>query len=71
MKSTEKFTFWVRFCVSALAVFENVFDIAVFVKSMTVHFPNNIYIPLMIMLKVGNVFYTLYTKIEINPSFVL
>lgn len=32
MKSTEKFTFWVRFCVSALAVFENVFDITVFVK---------------------------------------
>lgn len=68
MKSTEKLTFWVRFCVSALAVFENVFDITVFVKSMTKHFQNNLYMLYMTIPDVKKMLYTLYTKIEINLS---
>lgn len=38
MMSTENFTIWVKLCVSALAIFENVFDITVFVNSMKMYF---------------------------------
>lgn len=63
---------WVRFCVNTLAVFENVFDITVFVNSMTMHFQNNLYMLFMTMLNVKKMFYILYVqKLKWTSFFVL
>lgn len=63
----KKITFWVRFCVSTLAVFENVFDITVFVNSMKMHFPNNLYMLFMTMPSVKKMYYILCVqRLKIN-----
>lgn len=51
MMSTENFTIWVKLCVSALAIFENVFDITVFVNSMKMYFRTTCLCFLMTMKK--------------------
>lgn len=50
-------------CQCSSSFWECVWYFTVFVTSMTIHFPNNIYILFMIMLKVGNV---LHSVSEIN-----
>lgn len=57
--------------VSTLAVFENVFDISVFVNSMTMHFQNNLYTLFMTMPNIKKMFYILYVQKLKSTSFFL